>query len=87
MIREEVSRDECCNDCRAVAAMAAAPAGQPLGEAMDAFIGEQAGLAAHGIPEGIIAAGALLPDADLLDPFRAAATLHGAVGNQPAVGA
>jgi hypothetical protein len=68
-----------------VAAIAAVPAGQLPGEVMDAFAGEQAELAARGIPEGIIAAGAMLPDADLLDPFGAPASLHGAVRNQPAV--
>ena len=47
-----------------VAAMAAASAGQPPGEAMGVFAREQAELAARGIPEEIIAAGALLPDAD-----------------------
>lgn len=47
-----------------VAAMAAAPTGQPLGEVMGVFAREQAELAARAIPEGIIAAGALLPGAD-----------------------
>jgi peroxiredoxin len=68
-----------------VAAIAAASAGQPPGEVMDAFAGEQAELAARAIPKGIIAAGAMLSDADLLDPFGSPASLYGAVGNQPAV--
>jgi hypothetical protein len=38
-----------------------------------------------GIPEGVIAAGALLPDADLLDPFGASVRLHDAIGDRPAV--
>ncbi len=52
---------------------------------MGAFAGEQAELAARGIPDGVIAAGALLPDADLLDPFGAPATLHDAIGDRSAV--
>ena len=52
---------------------------------MGAFAREQAELAAGGIPEGIIAAGAVLPDADLLDPFGTPATLHDVIGDQPAV--
>jgi len=68
-----------------VAAMAEASAGQPLGEVMGAFAREQAELAAGGIPEGIIAAGAVLPDADLLDPFGTPATLHDVIGDQPAM--
>ena len=68
-----------------VAAMAAATDGQPPQELMDAMAREQAELAATGIPERIVAVGALLPDADLLDPFGAPATLYGTVGDQPAV--
>ena len=68
-----------------VAAMAEANAGQPPKEVTGAFTREQAELAAAGIPDGVIAVGALLPDADLLDPFGAPATLHDAIGDQPAV--
>ena len=68
-----------------VAAMAAATDGQPPQELMDAMAREQAELAAAGIPERIVAVGALLPDADLLDPFGAPATLHDRVGDQAAV--
>jgi peroxiredoxin len=68
-----------------VAAMAEASAGQPPGEAMAAFAREQAELAAGGIPAGVIAVGALLPDADLLDPHDAPTTLHDAIRDQPAV--
>jgi hypothetical protein len=57
-----------------MAAMAAAPTGQPPAEAMGVFAREQAELAAGGIPDGVIAAGALLPDADLLDPLGAPVT-------------
>jgi peroxiredoxin len=68
-----------------VAAMADAYAGQPPEEVMGVFAREQAELAAGGIPEAVIAAGAVLPDADLLDRFGAPATLHHAIGDQPAV--
>jgi peroxiredoxin len=68
-----------------VAAMAAATDGQPPREVMDVMAREQAELAAAGIPEGIIAVGALLPDADLLDPFGAPTTLYSAIGDQVAV--
>jgi hypothetical protein len=67
-----------------VAAMAAASAGQPPGQVMGVFARKQAELTTRGIPEEIIAAGALLPGADLLDPFGAPVSLHSAVGNQVA---
>ena len=68
-----------------VAAMADAYAGQPPEEVMGAFAREQAELAADGIPEAVIAVGAVLSDADLLDRFGAPATLHDAIGDRPAV--
>ncbi len=68
-----------------VAARAETSAGQPPGEAMGVFAREQAELAAGGIPDGVIASGALLPDADLLDPLGAPVTLHDAIGDQRAV--
>lgn len=68
-----------------VAAMADAPAGQAPGEAMGVFAREQAEVAAGGIPDGVIASGALLPDADLFDPLGAPAMLHDAIGDQPTV--
>ena len=68
-----------------VAAMADAYAGQPPEEVMGAFAREQAELATGGIPQAVIAAGAVLPDADLLDRFGAPATLHDAIGVRPAV--
>jgi hypothetical protein len=52
---------------------------------MGAFAREQAELAEGGIPEGVIAAGAVVPDADLLDPFGTPATLNDEIGDQPAV--
>lgn len=68
-----------------VAAMAETPAGQPPGEAMGVFAREQAELAEGGIPDGVIASGALLPDADLFDPLGAPAMLHDATGDQRTV--
>ena len=68
-----------------VAAMAGTPAGQAPGEAMGVFAREQAELAAGGIPDEVIASGALLPDADLFDPLGAPGMLQDAIGDQPAV--
>jgi peroxiredoxin len=68
-----------------VAAMADTPAGQAPEEAMGVFAREQAELAAGGIPDGVIASGALLPDADLFDPLGAPAMLHDAIRDQPTV--
>jgi peroxiredoxin len=68
-----------------VAAMADTPARQAPGEAMGVFAREQAELAAGGIPDGVIASGALLPDADLFDPPGTAGMLQDAIGDQRAV--
>jgi hypothetical protein len=68
-----------------VAAMAETQAGQPPGGTRGVFAREQAELAAGGIPDGVIAPGALLPDADPFDPLGAPAMLHDATGNQRAV--
>jgi hypothetical protein len=65
--------------------MADTPAGQAPGEAMGVFAREQAELAAGGIPDGVIASGALLPDADLFDPLGAPAMLQDAIRDQRAV--
>src|SRR5215469_8287912 len=43
------------------------------------------GCAGDSCPGSVSAAGALLPDADLFDPFGAPATLHSRVGDQAAV--
>ena len=68
-----------------VAAMADTPARQAPGEAMGVFAREQAELAAGGIPDGVIASGALRPDADLFDPPGTPGMLQDAIGDQRAV--
>jgi peroxiredoxin len=68
-----------------VAATADTPAGQAPGEAMGVFAREQAELAAGGIPDGVIASGALLPDADLFDPLGTPGMLQDAIRDQRAV--
>jgi peroxiredoxin len=60
-------------------------AAQPANEVMGAFSREQAELAASGVPEGVIEVGATLPDANLIDPHGATATLYEALGDQVAV--
>jgi peroxiredoxin len=60
-------------------------AAQPPNEVMGAFTGEQADLAAKGVPDGVIAVGAALLDADLLDPHGGTTTLYEALGDQVAV--
>ncbi|HTW98166.1 MAG TPA: peroxiredoxin-like family protein [Acidimicrobiales bacterium] len=49
---------------------------QPPDEAMGAFAREQAGLAAGAMPEGVIAVGETLPDADLFDPHGATTSFY-----------
>jgi peroxiredoxin len=56
-------------------------AAQPPNEVMGAFTGEQAELAARGMPEGVIEVGATLPDAELIDTHGATTTLHEALGD------
>jgi peroxiredoxin len=60
-------------------------AAQPPNEVMAAFVGEQADLAARGVPDGVIEVGATLPDAEMLDPHGATTTLHEALGGQVSV--
>jgi peroxiredoxin len=60
-------------------------AAQPPNEVMSAFTREQAGLAAQGVPDGVISVGATLADAELLDPHGATTTLYEALGDQAAV--
>ena len=68
-----------------VRAMHSERAAQPANEAMEAFAHEQAERRAAGIPGGVLAAGSLLPDAELLDVQGRATTLHAATGGRPAV--
>jgi peroxiredoxin len=44
------------------------------------FRREQASLAASGLPDGVVTAGTVLPDADLVDALGAATTLYDTVG-------
>jgi peroxiredoxin len=60
-------------------------AAQPPNEVMGAFAQEQAGLAAKGVPEGVIEVGATLPDAEMVDPHGVAITLYEALSEQVAV--
>jgi peroxiredoxin len=55
------------------------------GEPPSPFEQEQAVLASMGDPKGVIELGAKLYDADLLDPFGAATSLYGALGEGQAV--
>lgn len=48
---------------------------QPPYEVMDAFAQEQAVLSTQGVPPGVVEVGGVLPDASLLDPHGAAASL------------
>jgi hypothetical protein len=68
-----------------VRALAEIMAGQPPNEVMGVFAREQAELASRGAPEGVLSAGATLPDADLLDAHGTATTLYHALGDQVAV--
>jgi peroxiredoxin len=52
---------------------------------MGAFAREQAELAAFGAPDGVLPAGARLPDAELVDPYGASTTLYRALGDQVGV--
>jgi len=60
-------------------------AAAPSGGETTPFRREQAMLAASGLPPGVAAAGTIVPDAALLDPYGAATTLHTATGNRTAV--
>jgi peroxiredoxin len=68
-----------------VTALAETMASQPPNEVTGAFAREQADFVALGPPEGVLLAGARLPDAELLDAHGAATTLHQALGDQVAV--
>jgi peroxiredoxin len=58
---------------------------QPPNEVMGAFTREQTALAAQGISSSVVAAGANLPDANLLDAHGTPTTLYGVTGGRPAV--
>ena len=68
-----------------VSQLRAAAAAQPPSEVMGAFSREQVHLAAAGLPSGIAATGATLPDAELLDTDGSTTTLYAATGDRPAV--
>ena len=63
-----------------VSTMHAGMATQPPNEVMGAFTREQADLAAQGIPSSVVAAGASLPDTNLLDAHGTPTTLYGVTG-------
>lgn len=60
-------------------------AAAPSGEETTPFRREQAMLAARGLPAEVAAAGTLVPDTGLLNPYGAATTLYAATGNRTAV--
>ena len=57
----------------------------PSGEGTTPFRREQAMLAAAGWPPGVAAAGTLVPDTGLVNPYGAPTTLYAATGNRTAV--
>ena len=68
-----------------VAAMHATRAATASGNVTSAFSREQAMLAGGGLPAGLAAAGTVLPDTALLDPYAAATTLYAVTGDSTAV--
>ena len=68
-----------------VAAMHATRAATASGNVTSAFSREQAMLAGGGLPAGLAAAGTVLPDTGLLDPYAAATTLYAVAGDSTAV--
>lgn len=68
-----------------VAAMHATRAATASGNVTSAFSLEQAMLAGGGLPAGLAAAGNVLPDTGLLDPYAAATTLYAVTGDSTAV--
>ncbi len=68
-----------------VSRLAETTATQPPDDIMGAFTREQADLAARGRPAGVIEVGAMLPDAELLDPHGASTSLYGALGDRMSV--
>jgi peroxiredoxin len=67
------------------AAVSAAAAAHAPAEIFAVFTGELTALAAAGVPDGVAAAGAALPDGKLLDVHGAATSLHAARAGRPAV--
>src|SRR5580698_9650619 len=61
------------------------PAAAMPAEVMGAFVAEQVGLDAAGVPAGVSAPGAVMPDADLLDVHGAATSLAQVRAGRPAV--
>jgi peroxiredoxin len=61
------------------------PAAEMPAEVMDAFAAEQVGLDAAGVPTGVSAPGAVMPDGDLLDIHGAATSLAQVRAGRPAV--
>ncbi len=57
-----------------------AAAATPSGEETTPFRREQAMLA-RGLPPGVAAAGTIVPDTELVDPFGVATTLYAATGH------
>jgi peroxiredoxin len=68
-----------------VAELQSGIAGQLPDDVLKTFGAEQDALQAAGVPAGVGAPGALMPDAQLLDVHGAPATLAGAVGGRAAV--
>lgn len=60
--------------------LAESAAAQPPNDSAAVFAREQADLAAAGAPAGVIEVGAVVPDAELLDPHGATTTLSTALG-------
>jgi peroxiredoxin len=65
--------------------LAGAVTGQAPDEVMGVFGKEQADLAVTGNPEGLIEIGAILPDADLLDPHGNRTTFYQSIGGEGTV--
>jgi peroxiredoxin len=68
-----------------VGAFNTAVADQIPAEALTTFTAEQARLDAAGVPAGVAAPGAVLPDVELLDVHRAPTSLFVVTGGRPAV--
>jgi peroxiredoxin len=68
-----------------VSRLAETAAAQPPNEIMGVFAREQADLAARGRRAGVIEVGAILPDAELLDPHGATTSLYAALGGRLSV--
>jgi peroxiredoxin len=68
-----------------VGAFNTAVAGQIPAEALTTFTAEQARLDAAGVPAGVAAPGAVLPDVELLDVHGAPTSLFAVTGGRPAV--